>query len=243
MSDSTGPSTPGPENEPGVAPATVFASLAQVVYAPDDVEDVFAELCRAAPRVVPGCDHASLMLRRGDRFITAAASDETARRIDEAERELGDGPCVDAIVEEAAQVDADMRSDSEWPRLAEWILAHTPVRGALGYRLVIDEDKVGALNLFSDTPGALTTQAVDQAAVFAAFTSVAVTAARHNERAETLRAGLDSNREIGKAIGLLMAFHKVSDAEAFQMLRTASQDMNLKLADVAREVVAYHRNR
>lgn len=243
MSDSDEPTGSGAASEPVPDPAAVFASLAQVVYAPENVDGVFAELCRAAPRVIPGCDHASLMLRHGGRFVTAAASDETARRIDEAERELEDGPCVDAILEEAPQVDADLTRNSEWPRLAEWILAETPVRGALGYRMAIGDNKLGALNLFSDTAGALTTTAVEQAAVFAAFTSVAVTAARHNERAETLRAGLDSNREIGKAVGLLMAFHKVDDAEAFQMLRKASQDMNLKVAEVAREVLEHHRSR
>ena len=47
-------------------------------------------------------------------------------------------------------------------------------------------------------------------------------------------------RDIGKAVGLLMAFHKISDTEAFDLLRKASQDMNIKLAEVAREVVAHH---
>ena len=37
-----------------------------------------------------------------------------------------------------------------------------------------------------------------------------------------------------------MAFHKITDDEAFDMLRKASQDMNIKLAEVAREVVAHH---
>lgn len=243
MSGSPEPTDSGSADESGTTPPEVFASLARLVYAPDDFDGVLSELCRAAPLVVPGCDHASVMLRRGDEFVTVAASDETARRIDQAERELGDGPCVDAIVEGAPQVDADLREGSEWPRLAEWVLAHTPVRGALGYRLVIDNRKVGALNLFSDTPGALSTRATDQAAVFASFASVTVTAAQHNERAETLRDGLESNREIGKAVGLLMAFHKVGDTEAFQMLRKTSQDLNIKVAEVARELIDYHRDR
>ncbi len=59
--------------------------------------------------------------------------------------------------------------------------------------------------------------------------------------AKTLRDGLQSNREIGKAVGLLMAFHQISDDAAFDMLRKASQDMNIKLAEVARQVVEHHR--
>jgi len=221
----------------------VFARLAEFVYAPGGVEDVFAELCRTAPLVVPGCDHASVMLRCDGHFSTVAASDEVAREIDQAELMLGDGPCLDAITEEAAQIDADLTDGCPWPQLATWVLANTPVRGMLGYRLMVDETKVGALNLFSDTPGALTTAAADQAAVFAAFTAVAARAASHREGVETLRHGLRSNREIGKAVGLLMAFHKVSDDEAFAILRKTANDLNLKLADVAREVLDHHRSR
>lgn len=223
--------------------AAVFSDLAEVVYRADTTDDVLQALCRTAPRVVAGCDHASLMLRRSDRFVTAAASDEVARRIDQAERELRSGPCFDALTGEAAQVDADLTQHSTWPELAAWVVEHTPVRGALAFRLRIDDEQAGALNLFSDTPGALSSEAADQAAVFAAFTSVVLVAANHNQRAESLRAGLDSNREIGKAVGLLMAFHKVSDDAAFDILRQTSQDLNIKLAEVAREVVDHHRAR
>jgi AmiR/NasT family two-component response regulator len=68
-------------------------------------------------------------------------------------------------------------------------------------------------------------------------------AATHKEQARTLRDGLTSNREIGKAIGLMMAFHKVGDEEAFEILRKASQDMNLKLSEVAGQVVHHHNRR
>lgn len=220
----------------------VFARLAGLVYSPNALEEIFHQICRAAPLVISGVDHASLMLRDGDEFSIAASSDDVAQEIDRAELELHDGPCVDAILEEAAQVNADLREGSEWPELASWMLENTPVRGALAFRLVIDDRKVGALNLFSDTPGVLA-RSVDQAAVFAAFAGVTAAAAHHNEQATTLRAGLDSNREIGKAVGLLMAFHKVNDREAFQMLRQTSQDLNIKLAEVARELIEYHRGR
>jgi AmiR/NasT family two-component response regulator len=65
-------------------------------------------------------------------------------------------------------------------------------------------------------------------------------ASEQRAAAASLRAGLESNREIGKAVGLMMAFHKINDEEAFQILRKASQDMNVKLIEVARQVVAHH---
>lgn len=83
----------------------------------------------------------------------------------------------------------------------------------------------------------MTEESLDSGAVLAAFISVALTARAHREQAATLRLGLDSNREIGKAIGLLMALHETSEEEAFTLLREASQRMNLRLSGVAKQVV------
>lgn len=46
-----------------------------------------------------------------------------------------------------------------------------------------------------------------------------------------------ANREIGVAIGVLMHEHRLSQAQAFDVLRAASQDSNRRLADIALEVV------
>jgi GAF domain-containing protein len=220
-----------------------FTNLAQVVYSSDSFEETFAAICAAAPKVVAGCDHASLMVRRGDHFETIAWSDDIARTIDEAERRLGVGPCLDAIASEAAQVDADLATNPTWPPLAAWVLENTPVRGVAGFRLLADGRKVGALNFFSDTPGALSGRAADQAAVFTAFAAVVLLAMYERDEARNLRLALNSNREIGKAVGLLMALHKVDDDAALELLRKTSQDLNITHADVAREVVDYHRGR
>lgn len=222
------------------ATAGVFHSLAQIVYASNDFDEVYGAVVNAAPHLVDGCDHASLMLRNNDRFVTVAASDDVARTVDTFERELGEGPCLDAIVDSSVYHDADLTNGSPWPRLTERVLAQTPVRSMAGFRLLAGNQKSGALNLFSDTPGGLNSAAVDQGIVLASFVTVALLAASERRTAETLRNGLASNREIGKAIGLMMAFHKITDEEAFGMLRTASQEMNIKLAEVARQVVDHH---
>ena len=222
------------------ATSGVFRSLARIVYASDSFDEVYDAVVGAAPRLVNGCDHASLMLRGNDTFLTVASSGEVARTIDGYERELGEGPCLDAIVDNSVYHDADLTDGSPWPRLTERVLATTPVRSMAGFRLLVGDRKSGALNLFSESPGGLDNDSVDQGIVLASFVTVALLAAHERKTAETLRAGLASNREIGKAIGLMMAFHKISDEEAFAMLRSASQDMNIKLAEVARQVVDHH---
>ncbi|MDT5173214.1 MAG: hypothetical protein QOG37_465, partial [Mycobacterium sp.] len=94
-----------------------------------------------------------------------------------------------------------------------------------------------ALNLFSETPNQFDSEAAGRAAVLAAFASVAINAIAQGEDASSLRRGLLSNREIGKAVGMLMMLHSLGENEAFDLLRRHSQSLNIKLADVARRVI------
>jgi len=222
---------------------STFRTMAEIVYAGESFDSVYDALCDSAVQLVDGCDHASLMLQRGGRVHTVAASDEVARHIDEVEKSLGEGPCLDAIDDNEPDQHScsDLSSGSKWPELARRILEDTNVRGMAGFRLRQGGQRVGALNVFSDTEGALTNHSLDQAVMLTAFASVTLTALERGEEAVTLRRGLESNREIGKAVGLLMATHDIDDDRAFEMLAKVSQEMNVKVAEVAAQVVQHHR--
>lgn len=226
------------------AAASAFSDLADRVYAGESYDGVYEAICKVAVEVVPGCDHACVTtMRAGERPVCEASTDDVARVIDELEWETGEGPCLDAILSNRFEWDPDITRGSAWPKLAERALRETPVRGMIGYRLLAGERKVGALNLLSDRAGAFTEGAADIGAIVASFASVAIGAARHHEAADSLRAGLESNREIGKAVGLLMATHDSTDDQAFAMLRDASSRLNVRLADLARQAVREHNGR
>ncbi|WP_415976468.1 GAF and ANTAR domain-containing protein [Rhodococcus sp. 077-4] len=225
---------------PSTDPATVFAALADIVYRGSSADEIYTAICNAATLLVPHCDHASLMLMRHGKPVTVAASDDVARVVDDIERATGEGPCLDAITSEAAQLEADFRTPTQWPAMARGVLNRTPVRGAMGFRLKVDGTKVGALNLFTDKPGVFDADAAGKAIILTAFTAVTVAAVSNGQEASTLRGGLESNREIGKAIGLIMALHDVTGDEAFALLRKSSQDLNVKIADLAATVVDRH---
>jgi transcriptional regulator with GAF, ATPase, and Fis domain len=227
-------STPGADK---ADPATVFAALAEIIYQGSDAKEMYAAICVAATLAIRGCDHASLLVRENDRYVTVGASDRVAQHIDDLERRAGDGPCIDAIEEETPQIDTDLTRASQWPELASVLVAETPVRGAMGFRLRVDKRKGAALNLFSDTPNLFDDESAGRAAVLAAFASVAINAIAKGEDAASLRRGLLSNREIGKAVGMLMLLHEVTENEAFDLLRRHSQALNIKLADVARAII------
>lgn len=220
-----------------VDPASVFTSLADIVAEGSASKEMYAAICVAATLMVPGCDRASLMIKRDGVCNTAAASDPVAHTIDKLELALGCGPCLDAIEEQTPQLAPDLTTGEQWPALAARVVDETPVRAALSVQLSVDRAKVGALNLFSDTANAFDTASVQQAALLAAFATVAINAAAHSEDAATLRRGLTRNRMIGKAVGMLMVLNDVDDDEAFAILRRISQDSNVKLADVAEDFI------
>jgi hypothetical protein len=225
---------------PGAEPALVFKGLADIVYRGSTPREIYSAICLAATMMVPRCDHASVMLRQDDNAITVAASDSIASKVDKLERTLNEGPCLDAIAEEAPQLDRDLTAGSQWPRLSSRVIAETPVRAIMGFRLLVGQDKIGALNLFSNAANAFDALCVERAILLAAFAGVAANAVAHGEDAAALRRGLDSNREIGKAVGILMVLNKISEDHAFDTLRRISQNLNIKLADIATRIVQRH---
>jgi ANTAR domain len=220
-----------------VDPPGVFTSLAEIAREASTPKEMYAAICVAATLTVPGCDHASLMICRDGVCSTAAVSDPVACQIDKLELALGNGPCLDAVEEFTAQIQTDLAADGRWPSFSSRVLAETPVRGALSVRLPVDRDRAGALNLFSDTANAFDERSLECALVLGAFATVATSAVAQGEDVASLRRGLASSRAIGKAIGMLMVSNDVSDDDAFTILRQTSQQTNVKLADVAADIV------
>jgi hypothetical protein len=58
------------------------------------------------------------------------------------------------------------------------------------------------------------------------------------QHSRDLETALKSSRTIGKAVGILMESRKLSEDEAFAVLKQASQDGNRKLREIAAEIVA-----
>ena len=105
----------------------------------------------------------------------------------------------------------------------------------LAFRLA--GDRAAALNLYADRPGAFHPDAVDTATIFAALASSLVALNEAEDQAAHLEAALESSRSIGMALGVLMSARKVTQEQAFTLLRMASQQLHRKLRSVAAEVV------
>jgi transcriptional regulator with GAF, ATPase, and Fis domain len=214
-----------------------FTAIAAELREGRTVEQTYQLIVASAPRLIDGCDRAAIGVLNGTQFTTAAATDEVMRFIDKQQNALGEGPCLEASTDQVWQLDNDIATHTKWPRLAAQVLEHTPVRAMFAVPLVDDGLRGGALNVFADRPGAFTEESTESAAVLAAFATIAVSAARHAQRADQLQEGLATNREIGAAVGILMATHGISNDEAFAVLSRASQRLNRKLRDIAAGIV------
>ena len=138
--------------------------------------------------------------------------------------------------EHVVRVD-DFRDDPRWPNLVATIRDKTSLRSAIGYPLTVARESFGALVIYSDVPGEFAGETSPLGATFAIHLSLALQSARAAERVIHLQAALLTNRQIGIAIGILMAHHQVTEERAFGLLRTSSQRENVKLAAIAERVV------
>lgn len=221
----------------GLPPGEQFDALAKRLRDGRSVDDVQRIVVESALTLVEGCDHAAIGVIAGERFRGVAATDDVARLIDVLQDETDEGPCLEASTDNVAQLDNDITKASKWPRLAAALVHRTPVRSVLAVPLIDEGRRSGALNIFGDRPDVFTDDSVTTAAILAGFASVSLAAADSSARATELEAGLLTSREIGAAVGILMATHHINQDEAFQMLSQASQRLNRKLRDIAGGIV------
>jgi hypothetical protein len=77
----------------------------------------------------------------------------------------------------------------------------------------------------------------DDAAALALIDQLTAELTKARQAAADLSIALESNRAIGAATGILMAQFRVSQPQAFDMLRVSSQTRHVKLREIARQVV------
>jgi hypothetical protein len=105
---------------------------------------------------------------------------------------------------------------------------------------VLDEHKIGGLNLYSTEADEIDPDVAHGAELFAAHAALALGFAR---RKEDLNTALASRKIIGQALGLVMAEFTVDEDQAFAYLRRVSSVTNVKLRDVAAKIVEQANNR
>ena len=187
---------------------------------------------------------AGIMLMSGDvPHGSLCTTGEVSALIEQLQYALGEGPCVDAYHQDRPVLEPDL-ADPASPR---WIAFSGPaieagVRAIFGFPLQVGAVRLGALNLYRDRPGALTSEQYADALVMADVAAQAVLTmqadAPPGKVATALEAGADFQYVVHQASGMIAAQLEVSVGQALIRLKAHAFGHDRPLNDVARDVVA-----
>jgi GAF domain-containing protein len=220
------------------------ASLSELVQAlaeDESVPETMQSILKLALRSVPGCHGASVtMLDDEGTPGTIAATDEETYELDRRQNALRDGPCLDAARRQQVNRWNHREAEQRWPEFTQ-VATEMGLRSYLSAGLGWAGRPLGALNLSSrDSDGF---SQLDEG-ILALFTSpaaaVIVVAGRYAEArdlAAQLEQALRSRAVIDQAIGIVMAESRCDADQAFGTLRRASNNRNMKLRELATEIV------
>lgn len=133
-----------------VTPQGAGVQLAEVAHRLEELRgrlhaDTAAEVVEAVVRETVGTVDrtrwASITVLRHGRFSSMTATDETARRADVLQYDVGAGPCVDAALDGSVHVCEDLATDPRWPAFSARAVEELGVRGVVSYRLNLVRDR------------------------------------------------------------------------------------------------------
>jgi GAF domain-containing protein len=215
------------ELRPGLLdPRNVFATVQRVIDATPAVFQV---------------DAASLALEHEDGSLRwVVVTDGAAGLLEDAQRELGEGPGLAAYASSTAVAVVELDTDRRFERLAA-VVTQVGLHGVLAVPVVVAGRPVGALSVYATEP--CPWSAIDVAAVGAYAGVVAellrasmALGARDAEVIELTRA-LTARVWVEQAKGALVATEGLDPAAASQRLRARAGASQCTVADVVRQVV------
>jgi hypothetical protein len=170
-----------------------------------------------------------------------STSSSAARRLDELQIDLGEGPCWDAIRlgEPIAEADLAGRGRTRWPAFSA--AANESVRAAsiFAFPVGVGSLRFGAVDLFTRKPLVLSAGQSRQAATMARVIGRhllrdAVDPASRSDAATSRH----SQRVVHQATGIVLAQLDITAEEAQLILRAHAFSANRPVAEIAADIVA-----
>jgi GAF domain-containing protein len=221
--------------------AETFVVLADTLVDDYDVVDLLDGLVTACVSLL-GVTASGLLLddQKGHLAVVASSSEET-RLLEIFQLQNNEGPCLDCVRTGSAVTCPDLLAEqARWPLFV-------PAASAAGFRSVaavplrLREHIIGGLNLFDSGIGEVTPDDRQLAQALADVATIGILQRRSAHRstmvAEQLQHALNSRIVIEQAKGVLAERSSVSMDAAFATLRRYARNHNLKLTDVALNVV------
>jgi GAF domain/ANTAR domain len=210
--------------------------------------DAADRLCEACVALL-GIDAAAISLVfDGANIGTLGASDAMARKYDELQFTVGEGPCLDSVAHRAPVVVVDLADPAEirWPAYGPAMLAAHQIRSVYAMPVVLAGEYVGALDLFHHNPAVLGTEQLVGVLTAAELAQMPLLdllgedlQAAVNEPDSDAWAELStlSRAEVSQATGMVMAQLDLGAPEALARLRAHAYATGRSATDVARDIL------
>lgn len=220
---------------------TALGEFARTLVGQYDVGEVLYRLSDHVTDVlgIDGCGVSVLDDEGSLRFITA--TNATVERVERIQEETGQGACVESAGKGVVVTVADLRDyTSRWFDFAPGAL-DAGLHSVMAIPMGADDQTVGALNAYRFAPSEWAREEVEAAMTLSAMATAYVLLAGQVEgsqkRAAQLQQALDTRVVIEQAKGMLAAKRDEPLEQTFERLRRHARDRNLKIHDVARQVV------
>ena len=222
-------------------------ALAESVARLEGVDPVDAGLDDALQRAAEETDDlfpvdgaGIMLLSEGGVLRYVAASDEPGRMLETLHEHTGEGPCIDAFLDDRPVIAPDLAVDTRWPSVGPLAADHG-IRAVLGVPIDLREGPVGTLNVYATKPHAFDEDDLGAiqayARMIASLLRAAVRAHVEGRSAAQLQHALDHRVLIEQAKGVVMERRKLDERSAFELLRAHARSARIPLDEVARQVL------
>lgn len=218
-----------------------LAGLRNALLKTDSLERFLRELAVLSTKMVSdGLSCGMALQHHGRPAMITACSDSLASAADELQYQTGDGPCLYAMRHARPVLIDDTAAHHQWTRFCAQAAA-AGIRSCYALPLITEGEPLGALILYSRKSFAFGPTETGQADTFAGHACGALTLAlrmsSYTDLNDQLKLSIASRAIIDQAAGVIMATEHCSQDRAFALLRSVSQNTNVKLRDLAADIV------
>jgi GAF domain-containing protein len=221
--------------------ARVFVEMADTLVDEFDLIEFLQMVATRTSELIDARAAGLLLADSRGRLQLMAASDERAEMVELFQVQNLEGPCQDAYTRGQAVVNADLaEAGGRWPGFAP-LAVSAGFRSVHAFPMRLRGQALGALNLFGGTTGVLSDVDAGVVQGLADIASIALLNERAIRRGEVLteqlQSALNSRIIIEQAKGALAQIHDESPDEAFTRMRDYCRRAQLRLGQVAHDVV------
>lgn len=219
-----------------------FVGLADTLVDDYDIIELLDRLAGYSVALL-AADAAGIMLGDAQGTLRLVAStDERSDWMELLQLEADEGPCVECFRSGSPVSVTDLADASvRWPRFVAALAERGSYGSVHALPLRLRGEPIGTLNLFHRQPGPLPDADLAMGQALADVATIGILSERAIRRGEVvneqLQTALTSRVVIEQAKGVLAERGQLSMNDAFDRLRRFARDRNLRLAEVAREIV------